>query len=155
MGKVHLLDFVDPYGVSEEDKAKKKATIAVKQVLEAKVITLLPCFDFFNITLRPVPILGEDGKPQMIRPGIPEMGMQRDPMVNTPDFLVYDAPVHVTSRMAAYFFSQMDERDVAAYRSFMKQALLQRDRYRQQTSAIQPPSDAERKAIERGHAPRS
>lgn len=124
------------------------------EILKARVLTLYPVFDFFNTTLRPVPVRGPDGKPAIDqRTGMPEMGMARDPLVNPLDFTYYPTPLDLfTDRLiGVYHLSQMHQFDAEQYRDFMKQAVESQKRYRQAHSKILSPTEAEREALARGH----
>jgi hypothetical protein len=158
IGRVHLIEFIDPYtgpGLVEGAGGKPRSEIPVEEVIRAAHVTLFPVFDFFNVTLRPVPIRGEDGKMKIdAATGTPEVGMAREPIVNALEFTCYDAPLHLKDVTCWYFFSQMDERDCASYKNFVRQAWRQQKHFRSQTSTIQPPTPTEAAAIARGHGGR-
>jgi hypothetical protein len=152
IGRVQLLDFRDPYDVID-GTGTPRDSVAVEHVVRASIVTIFPAFDFFNVTLRPVPIRDPEGKVVMEN-GVPAVGMSREPMVNCLDFCCYDAPVHLKGDLAWYFFSQMDDADVKSYKHFIRQARQQQKHFRQANSNIKPPTAQELEAVARGHGGR-
>lgn len=122
------------------------------RIMTASIVTLFPAFDFL-VQQRSVPLLGEDRKPRVDpSTGLPELGIERQPYVNSLDFTIYPTPFDVRLSMAVgiYHFSQMHQADVAQYRAFLKTAIEHQKRYRQAASNIVAPTDKERAAIVRG-----
>jgi len=156
IGRVHLLDFKDAYINRNilEGNDRGRRDVPVEEVVQATCVTLFPVYDFFNVTLRPVPIRGEDGKVVMEN-GVPAMGMSREPMCNALDFTCYDTPAHLKGVIGWYFFSQMDDADVASYKNFVRQARVGQKHFRKQNSSIQAPTAEEAAAIARGHGKRT
>lgn len=156
IGRVHLLDFEDAYVLPKEDDiaaGRGRSTVPVEEVVKASCVTLFPAYDFFNVTLRPVPIRDGEGKPVMEN-GIPAVGMSREPMCNALDFTCYDVPTHLKGVIGWYFFSQMNEADVESYKNFVRQARLGQKHFRKQNSNIKTPTAEEAAAIARGHGGR-
>ena len=157
IGRVHLIDFKDAYinkNVLDGNAGKDRSTIPVEEVVRSEFVTLFPAYDFFNVTLRQVPIRDAEGKMQMEN-GVPAVGMAREPMVNALEFTCYDVPLHLTPRPVGwYFFSQMNEADVASYKNFIRQAIAQQKHFRKQNSKIQAPTAEESAALARGHGRR-
>lgn len=102
---------------------KSGAELTPENILAADVITLIPSYDFFA-PLRPVPVAGPDGRPEMIAPGVPKVGMARDPIVTTRDFTLKPYPTHIKNGPGVIFdfYDQMDDSDQATYRSFLDNA---------------------------------
>lgn len=157
IGRVHLLDFKDAYVLPKEDDiaaGRERSTVPVEEVVRATCVTLFPAYDFFNVTLRPVPIRDKEGK-LVTENGQPAIGMSREPMCNALDFTCYDTPVHLKNIIGWYFFSQMNENDVASYKNFVRQGRTQQAHFRKQSSSIQAPTIEEKAAIERAHGRKS
>jgi hypothetical protein len=152
IGRVSLIDFVDPYEVANGE-GKPRALVPVEEVVRATYVTIFPAFDFFNVTLRPVPVRDAEGKVVMEN-GAPAVGMSREPMVNCLEFTCYDVPMHLKNMTGWYFFSQMNEADVASYKNFIRQARQQQKHFRQANSNIKAPTATEAEAIVRGHGGR-
>ena len=125
IGRVAALDHV-----KVEKKAGKPAVTNISTevtdadvVLAARVVTLKPCYDFFA-PLRQVQVTDNQGKPVMVAPGVPQMGVARDPLVMTHDFALHPHPVHIIlgGGTVIEFFQDMHEDDRKTYVTFVDAA---------------------------------
>lgn len=101
-----------------------KTDLSVSDVTAARILSLKPCYDFFA-PLRPVPVMDPRTKqPVMVAPGVPQMGMARDPIVTGRDFAMHPHPVHITLGPGVFFdfFSQMHATDKKTYTEFIDAA---------------------------------
>jgi hypothetical protein len=143
IGRVVALDH-DPLITDSE--------VPVTDVTSAKVVTLYPCYDFFA-PLRPVPIIDPQTKqPRMIAPGVPQMGMARDPIVTGRDFAVHPHPVHITIGSGVFFdfFSEMHADDRATYIGFINAARGATTAHRAEKVGLLTAKDSDLDALLRG-----
>jgi hypothetical protein len=125
-GKVWGLDLVP---VSESHAGKD---IPVESVLKARVITLMPTYDFFA-PLRQFQTRGPDGQPAI--------GMTRDPLITARDFTSRPYKTHVNNGPGVLldFFSQMHPDDRKIYEGFIAQARAHAKSKYEEMTKEQPP----------------
>lgn len=142
LGHVYQLDFEDPYllkDVLHPDGTRtdeKKQACSARAILEAKVITLFPTYQFTVREMR-VPIPGPDGKPMKDpETGLPATGISREPSITGVDFNLHPVMMHIkTDETAIYVFSQQHKNDQATLREFCRHAEERCKQHREQALA--------------------
>jgi hypothetical protein len=121
--------------------------------LNAKVVTLNPCYDFFTF-LRKVVITDDKGQPEMFAPGVPKTGMARDPFVTTHNFCLKPNPVHITMGPGVVLdlFSEMTEDDRLTYISFVIAARDATKKHTADKAGLKLPTDGEVRDVERSRS---
>jgi hypothetical protein len=153
LGRVSKLDGKDAYACTD-DAAKPRSEVPIEEVIEAKVVTLNPVYDYRE-QVKEVPIIDPKTGKMLAdpnTPGIPAMQPVRSPLVMPVGFTLEPAPIHLRGELYDFrFLSQMDKRDAKTCRDFAQETRTIMRRTRLQASGLQAPNGEEIATIAKAH----
>jgi hypothetical protein len=152
LGRVHQLEELNAYltpllpiAEAPDEEGSLRTEVPVREILRAKLLTLMPCYDFAITHIR-MPITDARGRP-VVENGQQKMGMSREPIVAGCDFNLHPVPMHFRSWDNLYVFSQAHKDDLENLRQFVTHAEMHMKEFRAQISNLAVDPETARKVI--------